>query len=359
MEGTSARSSIPRVAGDEAGPSHQGRDEAGHPGSVVPNASLESSMRNRIVRLEQDNSPYLLDKGKGEYWAHIKQELNHASSERKYNLLLDFENRDLQIRELKHECFSLFNHVLSQHPPLVDQAPYNPQEAFDDFLDQHRGRLDQQQHGLPVWERDALELNWLDIVRKGLQDGGAAYFLLLAKDPTSTIGRSPERVTEKVPAPFQYTNTHAVPWKYDSHIVTHGTSSATPEAEVPVQSFRQATINEPSLSPIANLAGVSGIARSGRCYTSSEVERQRKGSEGSTPGESPGLRRERIMEVVRQREHQHQPISSTEQIGQTNHNATLKQRQLPFRLPDKILDIVFKLASRRTHSIKAGKTCGI
>lgn len=166
-------------------------------------------------------------------------------------------------------------------------------------------------------------------------------------------------MTEKVPAPFQYTNTHAVPWKYDSHIVTHGTSSATPEAEVPVQSFRQATINEPSsLSPIANLVGVSRIARSGRCYISEEVERQRKGSEGSTPGESPGLRRERIMEVVRQREHQHQPIISTEQIGQTNHNATLKQRQLPFRLPDKLY-IVFKLASRRTHSIKAGKTCGI
>lgn len=159
-------------------------------------------------------------------------------------------------------------------------------------------------------------------------------------------------MTEKVPAPKKYTNKNAVPWKYDYQIVRHGTSSASPFAEVPVQSFRQATINEPSLSPIANLAGVSGIARSGRCYTSEEVEKQRKGSEGSTPGESPGLRRERIMEVVRQREHQ--PISSTEQIGQTNHNATLKQRQLPFRLPDKILDIVFKLASRRTHSIYKG-----
>lgn len=173
MEGTSARSSIPR--GDEAGPSHQGRDEAGHQGSVVPNASLESSLRNRIVRLEQDNSPYLLDKAKGEYWSHIKQELNHASSQRDYNRLLDFENRDLQIRELKHECFRLFNHVLSQHPALADQAPYNPQEAFDDFLDQHRGRLDQQLHGLPVWERDALELNCLDIVRQELQYGGDDY----------------------------------------------------------------------------------------------------------------------------------------------------------------------------------------
>lgn len=180
--------------------------------------------------------------------------------------------------------------------------------------------------------------------------------LWAARDGINFFLCSSERVTEKVPAPFQYTNTHAVPWY---QIVRHGTSSATPEAEVPVQSFRQATINEPSLSPIANLAGVSGIARSGRCYTSEEVERQRKGSEGSTPGESPGLRIERIMEVVRQREHQHQPISSTEQIGQTNHNARLKQRQLQFRLPDKILDIVFKLASRRTHSIKAGKTSGI
>ncbi|GAA0185298.1 hypothetical protein LIER_32586 [Lithospermum erythrorhizon] len=79
---------------------------------------------------------------------------------------------------------------------------------------------------------------------------------------------------------------HAVPlpWKDDYQIVRHGRSCACPFAEVPVLSFRQATINEPSLSlsPIANLAGVSRIARSGRCSTSSEVERQRKGSEGST-----------------------------------------------------------------------------
>lgn len=62
--------------------------------------------------------------------------------------------------------------------------------------------------------------------------------LWAARDGINLFLCSSERVTEKVPAPFQYTNTHAVPWKYDSHIVTHGTSSATPEAEVPVQSFR-------------------------------------------------------------------------------------------------------------------------
>jgi hypothetical protein len=106
----------------EAGPSHQG--------SVVKNASLEASMRNRIVRLELDNSPYLLDKAKGEYWALVKQELDHASSQREYNLLLEFESRDLQIRERKLECLNLFNLVLSQNPPLADQAPYNPKEAL-------------------------------------------------------------------------------------------------------------------------------------------------------------------------------------------------------------------------------------
>jgi hypothetical protein len=59
------------------------------------------------------------------------------------------------------------------HPSLAEEAPYNPKEAFMDFLDQRRDLLDQQQHGLPVWKRDALELNWLDQVRQGLRRRGA------------------------------------------------------------------------------------------------------------------------------------------------------------------------------------------
>lgn len=168
MESTSARSSIPRVAGDEAGPSHQG--------SVVQNKSLESSMRNRIVRLEQNNSPYLLDKARGGYWSLIKQELDHASSQKEYNVLLEVENGDLQIREGKHECLRLYNHVLSQHPPLADQAPYNPQEVFDDFLNQYRNQLDKQR-ALHVGERDRLELHFLGLVRQGLKENGPAYVI--------------------------------------------------------------------------------------------------------------------------------------------------------------------------------------
>ena len=165
MEGTSVNSSIPRC--DEAGPSHQG--------SVVPNASLEASLHNRVQRLERDNSPFLLDKAKGDYWENLKLGLEQAASQSEYNCLLDFESRDLQIRERRHNCLSLFQEVLSRHPSLAEEAPYNPKEAFMDFLDQRRDLLDQQQHGLPVWKRDALELNLLEKVRQGLQDGGPAY----------------------------------------------------------------------------------------------------------------------------------------------------------------------------------------
>ena len=105
----------------------------------------------------------------------VKQQLDQAASQSEYNRLLDFESVDLQIRERRHDCLSLFQEVLSRHPSLGEEAPYNPREAFVDFLDQRRALLDQQQHGLPVWERDALELHGLDIVRRGLQDGGAAY----------------------------------------------------------------------------------------------------------------------------------------------------------------------------------------
>lgn len=162
MGGTSGRSSIPRV------------DEAGPP-PLVHDFSLESSMRNRIVRLEQGESPYLLDKAKGAYWADIKLELDHAPSQREYNRLLEFENRDLHIREKKTESFRLFQAVLERNPTLADQAPYNPQEAFNDFLDQHRDRLDHRELEVDVGERDKAEIAFFNIVIKGLKENGASY----------------------------------------------------------------------------------------------------------------------------------------------------------------------------------------
>jgi hypothetical protein len=175
MEGTSARSSVAR---DEAGPSHQGRDEArpSHQEYVVQNRSLESSMQNRVVRLEQDDSPYLLGKAKGTYWSDIRLQLEHAPSQKEYNRLLEFENRDLQIRELRHECLRLFEGVLKDHPTLADQAPYTPQEAFNDFLDQRRVQLDRRFHFL-ITNIDGKELESLDKVRQKLKQDGPAYVL--------------------------------------------------------------------------------------------------------------------------------------------------------------------------------------
>jgi len=131
--GTSARSSIPRGAGDEAGPSHQ-KDFA-------PNGSFESSIRNRVLRLENDNSLFLCEKERGEYWTEKNKELDQTSSQQEYNQLLEFENRDLQIRERKHECFSLFKKNLSQHPALAEKLYYKPQEAFTDFFDEKQNEL--------------------------------------------------------------------------------------------------------------------------------------------------------------------------------------------------------------------------
>ena len=165
---------IPPSPGE--GPSHQG--------SVVRNESLESSMRFRIVRLELDNSPYLLDKARGDYWAQIRHELDHVSSQRDSNSLLEFENRDLRIREQKQECFRLFNRVLSEHPYLAGQAPYKPNEVFDDFLDE---LLDKQAKE-PVVEKDKKEIAFLEGLRMDLQNNGPNTILPIF-NPTSTSNR--------------------------------------------------------------------------------------------------------------------------------------------------------------------------
>nr|GEZ43460.1 cytochrome c oxidase subunit II-like, transmembrane domain-containing protein [Tanacetum cinerariifolium] len=153
-EGTSARSS--GAARDEAGPSRQDY--------VVINRSFEASMRNRILRLEQDDSPYLLGKAKGTYWSDIRLMLEHAPSQNEYNRLLKFKNKDLQIRELQHECFRLFEGFLKQNPPLSDQVPYNPQEAFKDFLNEDYEKRDQRFPFL-IFDRDEKELDFLSNVR--------------------------------------------------------------------------------------------------------------------------------------------------------------------------------------------------
>lgn len=160
MEGTSVNPTS--VARDEAGPSHQP--------SIMQNLSLEASLNNRILRLERDHTPFLLDKEKGAYWNNIKIALDQAPSQKEYNRLLDFENRDLQIREQKHQAYSLFQDLLAQHPVLAKNAAYNPEEAFVDFVTAKRDELDQQ--GGDVVVRDQRELTFLEDVYGDIRESG-------------------------------------------------------------------------------------------------------------------------------------------------------------------------------------------
>ena len=161
MGGTGA-SGNSSVARDEAGPSHQR--------AIVHNSSFENSIKNRIGKLE---TPFLLGKEKGEFWVEMKTTLDQASSQSKYNRLLEFENRDLQIRERKQECFSLFQQVLSERPGLTEKAVYvyDPQEVFIDFFDAKRDELETHPEWSPA-ERDQRELQFLDRVATDIRTRG-------------------------------------------------------------------------------------------------------------------------------------------------------------------------------------------
>ena len=127
-------------------------------------------MRNRIVRLESENTLFLLDKERGEYWADVKQALDQASSQEDYLRLLEFENRDLQIRELKHRCYNLFRQTLSEHPGLAEKS-YNPTEAFLDFCDEKRKELDSHLEW-NVEGKDRIELQLLERMEQDIKQRG-------------------------------------------------------------------------------------------------------------------------------------------------------------------------------------------
>ena len=140
------------------------------PWPITPNLGLESSIQHRALALENDNSPFLLDKEKREYWKEIKTALTNCSSQRDYNWLLEFENRDLRIRELKHSCYTVFQEIITKEPALAENAAVDPKEVLIDFLDAKRTELDEQ--GGDVLVRDRRELRFLTILTNDLRRHG-------------------------------------------------------------------------------------------------------------------------------------------------------------------------------------------
>ncbi|MFS7967921.1 hypothetical protein Hanom_Chr09g00791541 [Helianthus anomalus] len=76
-----------------------------------------------ISTISQDTIWDNLGKTVDQYWSDIKLELAEAPSQREYNRLIDFENRDLLIRELKHESLTLLNKMLIEYPTLREKGP--------------------------------------------------------------------------------------------------------------------------------------------------------------------------------------------------------------------------------------------
>ncbi|GAB2236466.1 hypothetical protein Droror1_Dr00028110 [Drosera rotundifolia] len=102
--------------------------------------------------------------------------LDQATNKEEYNRLLDFENRDLLIREKKHECYSLFQQVLSQHPDLKD--PYlNPTEAILEYFYNTREELETEEV-LDVADTDREEIKIYSKIAKDLSlNGPQSYYI--------------------------------------------------------------------------------------------------------------------------------------------------------------------------------------
>ncbi|XP_059288867.1 uncharacterized mitochondrial protein AtMg01280-like [Lycium ferocissimum] len=144
--------------------------ERGEPFFIIQNASMEASMLNRVRKLERENRFFLLDKAKGEYWSEVKTGLSNSGSQREYYRLLDFENRDLQIRERNHSCFFLFQEILSRNRALRGDAA-NPTEDFMDFFSEKRDELDKNPEWGPA-EKDIKEIEFVEQVKLDLAARG-------------------------------------------------------------------------------------------------------------------------------------------------------------------------------------------
>lgn len=135
---------------------------------IIRNISFETSLHNRVIQLEHAASPFLNQEGPGQFWAIIQNSLDQADSQRDYNKILEFENRDLQIRERQHSCYLQFNEILINNPNLIEGAPYNPQSCLVDFLLEKRENIEITHSALSPNERDQEELNSLELIFQDL-----------------------------------------------------------------------------------------------------------------------------------------------------------------------------------------------
>ena len=86
--------------------------------SVLRNRSLETSLNARILALENKGSLFI--RWDGNYGDSVKDCLESTKSQADYNFKMEFESRELQLRELREETSSLVKQFL--HPDFLKKA---------------------------------------------------------------------------------------------------------------------------------------------------------------------------------------------------------------------------------------------
>ncbi|KAK1548085.1 hypothetical protein Q3G72_027992 [Acer saccharum] len=127
---------------------------------ITRNVSQESSFQQRIRTFgnADEESPFLMGKNPIDFLKGVKENLSKASTQEEYNGILDFENTDLQVREIRKDCFFLFLRTLGS-PPLENS---NSKEAILSFLESEREALEAELKDSGIHPTPALWISWTE-----------------------------------------------------------------------------------------------------------------------------------------------------------------------------------------------------
>lgn len=132
----------------------------------VRDESLERSLQSRIATLERAESPFIPQEEKGVFWQAIKKDLMGSPNQGAYNQKIAFENKDVLIRERKHECFILFSAIF---PELGDNSGLTPEESLKDFFSRFENTTVAVSGS---WTDSDQELKFLENMQKSLRRDG-------------------------------------------------------------------------------------------------------------------------------------------------------------------------------------------
>ena len=119
--------------------------QAHHPSPDIPEASdaytnlsrnnsFEASLFNRIKALQNKNSIFI--QWDGNYLDDVKNNLQSQVTQKEYNLKLEFESRELQLRELRDQAASLLKIELSRHQQILEEnTGTHINDSLFDFFD--------------------------------------------------------------------------------------------------------------------------------------------------------------------------------------------------------------------------------